>query len=124
MREACGARGLLSAAHLDALAELLCGNARVLRAVLADGPELRCVLESHAGPHMDLVHDSGSGRALWAQWAGPDAGWPETVLTLPDCPAATRRGPVCWSYLSHPGAHTWELTPLWATGMSPAPPQA
>ncbi|MEU8465481.1 hypothetical protein [Streptomyces sp. NPDC029003] len=120
MREACGARGLLSATHLDALADLLAGNARILRAVLAEGPELRCVLETHSGPHMDLVHDSGSGRALWAQWSEPDADRLETVLVLPDCPAATRRGPACWSYLSHPGAHTWELTPLWATGLSPS----
>lgn len=89
MRTACGARGLLSAAHLDALAELVAGNAHVLRAVLGEGPELRCALEEHSGPHMDLVHDTGSGRALWAQWSEPDAGWPETVLALPDCPAVT-----------------------------------
>lgn len=120
MRTACGARGLLSAAHLDALAELVAGNAHVLRAVLGEGPELRCALEEHSGPHVDLVHDTGSGRALWAQWSEPDAGGLDTVLALPDCPAVTPRGPGCWAYLSHPGAHTWELTPLWATGMSPA----
>ncbi|MFE3765669.1 hypothetical protein ACFXPI_28355 [Streptomyces sp. NPDC059104] len=126
MSNACGAPGLLSAAHLDALAELLAGNARALRAALDEGPELRCALERHSGPHMDLVHDSGSGTALWAQWPGPGGddgsrdGWLETVVALPDCPATTPgRGTGCWAYLAHPGAHTWELTPPWAVGRSP-----
>lgn len=72
---------------------------------------------------MDLVHDAGSGTALWAQWPGPGGGgdgWLETVVLLPDCPATTPgRATGCWAYLAHPGAHTWELTPPWAVGRSP-----
>ncbi|MFF3019782.1 hypothetical protein [Streptomyces sp. NPDC057939] len=103
-RPECGASGTLSVAHLEALARLLC--ARALREVLAAGPELFCPLERHAGPHLDVVLDPGSGDALWARWSdgqGPDAE-PDAVLPLPDCPAIT--GPeACPHPLGHPGGH-------------------
>ncbi|MEU9031572.1 hypothetical protein AB0D46_29450 [Streptomyces sp. NPDC048383] len=108
-RPVCAASGALSAAHLEALARLL--PARALREVLAAGPELRCALERHAGPHLDVVHDPASGDTLWARWSdanGPDAE-PDAVLPLPDCPATT--GPIaCAHPLGHPGGHSRNLT--------------
>ncbi|WP_411101416.1 hypothetical protein [Streptomyces sp. cmx-4-9] len=99
-RPVCGAPGVLSGAHLEALARLLSGQRGALREVLGAGPALRCTLERHTGPHMDVVREGPAGSALWARWPGC-----ETVLVLPDCPA----GGGCGQYLSHPGGHTWEV---------------
>ncbi|MCY0937940.1 hypothetical protein [Streptomyces sp. H34-S4] len=100
---ACGATGSLSAAHLDALARLPAG---ALREVLGAGPELRCTLGRHAGPHGDVLREGSPGAALWARWGGTGA---DAVLVLPDCPA-DGGGEGCGQYLSHPGGHTWQLT--------------
>ncbi|MFJ9338431.1 hypothetical protein ACIRP0_03950 [Streptomyces sp. NPDC101733] len=105
----CGAPGTLSPAHLNALAQA--GEFRALAVALRDGPELRCALSRHPdGHHADLVHDAGTGTALWAHWSDGDAAG--TVLDLPDCPAADngpgRSGDGCCQYLRHPGAHSWE----------------
>ncbi|MFD9458229.1 hypothetical protein ACFWBC_34755 [Streptomyces sp. NPDC059985] len=116
-RPGCGASGTLSAAHLEVLARLLC--ARALREVLAAGPELRCSLDRHAGPHLDVVLDPGSGDALWARWSdgnGPDAE-PDTVLALPDCPATTGTD-ACSHPLDHPGDHGPNLPAPAPTGPS------
>ncbi|MET9604769.1 hypothetical protein ABZZ17_06830 [Streptomyces sp. NPDC006512] len=105
----CATPGTLSATHLDALTRLL--PARALREVLAAGPELRCPLERHAGPHLDVVHDPGSGEALWARWSGTDGpgAEPDAILALPDCPVTT--GPdACAHPLGHPGGHSRERT--------------
>lgn len=98
---ACGASGALSTVHLDALARLPRG---VLLEVLGAGPELRCSLGRHAGPHMDVLHEGPDpGCAMWARWPG------DAVLSLPDCPVGGA-GEGCGQYLSHPGGHTWQLT--------------
>ncbi|MCX5405297.1 hypothetical protein OHA37_15555 [Streptomyces sp. NBC_00335] len=99
MSDACGASGALSAVHLDALAR----RPGILREVLDAGPELRCSLGQHTGPHMDVLHeDPAPGNTLWARWPG------DAVLALPDCPA-TGSGEGCGQYLSHPGGHTWQV---------------
>ncbi|MFG2748693.1 hypothetical protein [Streptomyces xanthophaeus] len=107
-RLACGAHGALSATHLATLTQLLSGDGRALVDVLRGGPVLRCSLERHTGDHMDLVHDGGAGAALWARWS--DAGGPDALVVLPDCPATDGGGAGCGQYLSHAGGHTWEVT--------------
>lgn len=102
---ACGAPGALSPAHLDALARLGPRYPGALREVLGAGPELRCVLGRHTGPHMDVLREGPPGAALWARWGGPGA---DAVRSLPDCPAIGGGG--CGQYLAHPGGHAWEIT--------------
>ncbi|CAM5543041.1 hypothetical protein SAVIM338S_04330 [Streptomyces avidinii] len=110
---ACGAVGALSAVHLDALARLAPAHPGSLRAVLGAGPELRCALGRHTGPHMDVLHEGPAEISLWARWSGTGgaggAGGGDAVLALPDCPAADG-GEACGQYRSHPGGHTWEIT--------------
>lgn len=97
---ACGASGALSAVHLAALAEWR----GALREVLDAEPELRCSLEQHTGPHMDVLHEGPApGSAILARWPG------DAVLALPDCPAGAG-GEGCGRYLSHPGGHTWQVS--------------
>ncbi|MFZ3472204.1 hypothetical protein ACODT3_15370 [Streptomyces sp. 4.24] len=94
---ACGASGALSSVHLEALARL-----PALRRVLDAGPELRCSLGQHTGPHMDVLHEGPTGSALWARWPG------DAILALPDCPAGGE-AEGCGQYLSHPGGHSWQV---------------
>lgn len=101
---ACGACGALSAVHLAALAQWR----GALHQVLGAGPELRCSLELHTGPHMDVLHEGPDpGSAIWARWAGAD-GAADVVLLLPDCPVGGG-GEGCGQYASHPGRHTWQV---------------
>lgn len=105
---ACGAVGALSPLHLDALARLRATHSGALREVLGAGPELRCSLGRHSGPHMDVLREGPPGTALWARWGRSGADRAEAVLALPDCPAGGG-GEGCGQYLSHPGGHTWEV---------------
>ncbi|WP_330298020.1 hypothetical protein [Streptomyces sp. NBC_00503] len=100
---ACGAAGALSPVHLDALARLAPAHPGALREVIGAGPELRCALEPHPGPHRDVLHEGPPGAALWARWGGTA---PDAVVPVRDCPAE-HAGEGCGHYASHPGGHTW-----------------
>lgn len=111
-RYVCGARYEASVSELCTLV-----GARMSDYIrLAAGPEsaiaLRCVLETHAGPHADLLLDVRTDAALWACW--PQDGFPDRVQWLPDCPSADQRpggtGDGCCHFLDHPGGHSWEIT--------------
>lgn len=84
-----------------------------VRDVASHGGDLRCALETHDGPHAEILcENDGEGSALWARWT--DQGPLDELMWLPDCPASDDTpggtGDGCCQFLGHQGGHTWEVT--------------
>ncbi|MER6388237.1 hypothetical protein ABT236_07140 [Streptomyces sp. NPDC001523] len=83
-----------------------------VRDVASHGGDLRCALETHDGPHAEILceNDEG-GSALWARWT--DQGPLDELMWLPDCPVGDAgpggTGDGCCQFLGHQGGHTWEV---------------
>lgn len=110
-RYVCDARIFVFGWELELLARMRGADAETIRDVAKNGP-LRCTLETHEGPHAEMVREGSAGEALWVRWE--DGSRPHEVRWLPDCPktgvAADGVDDGCCHYLNHPGGHTWEVT--------------
>ncbi|MGW6820976.1 hypothetical protein [Streptomyces sp. NPDC055005] len=80
--------------------------------VASHGGDLRCALETHDGPHAEILcENDGEGSALWARWT--DQGPLDELMWLPDCPVGDAgpggTGDGCCQFRGHQGGHTWEV---------------
>ncbi|WP_324289543.1 GNAT family N-acetyltransferase [Streptomyces sp. H27-G5] len=111
-RYVCDARIQVRVPALLMLLLRLGADEGTVRDVASAGVELRCTLETHEGPHADLLSENAEGSALWARWT--DQGPLDELMWLPDCPAGDdtpgASGDGCCQFLGHQGGHTWEVT--------------
>jgi hypothetical protein len=75
---------------------------------------LRCTLQTHPpGEHYSIVMDL-SGRdtgTVWTHWV--DAGTPDELVVLRDCPQTGRGDEPCREYDGHPGGHSPQVYDPW-----------
>lgn len=103
-RYVCNAKLLVLWSELDVLARAAGLGEPTVKAMDNQTFQMRCTLETHDGPHAEMVYEGDDGFACWVHWL--DDQRPHQLRWLPDCPS----GDGCCQYLRHPGGHTWEIT--------------
>ncbi|MEU4950752.1 hypothetical protein [Streptomyces lavendulae] len=109
-RYVCAARYFLGFSGLNPLLKDLAANYFTSQAVRAAAGWMQCTLETHGGPHAEMLCDNRPGVALWVRWTDH----PTELVWLRDCPVAdtdpSGTGDACSLFVEHPGGHTWEIT--------------